>query len=210
LYLLAEFSVKYGNGMIIVEGPDGAGKTTLIRKLSGDLKLPVHQRSANSDGSPTSSQGTTRGERLAWWAFHDVRTMSDQPMSIYDRHCLISEYIYGPVVRGHLAADFQNSIIHLTIRLLAKYSLVVFCRPPDDEIGKNLWGGEDGGDGQSFQMEGVRGRWKEVVASYDAMRMFWPGDCMTYDYTNPKSYNDLLAASRIHIGRFQQIKENNR
>jgi len=190
--------------MIIVEGPDGAGKTTLIRKLSMELDLPIHERSANSDGTATMDKESTRDGNLTLWAFQDVQTIPDQPMSIYDRHCLISEYIYGPIMRGYLGANFLSPVMHLSIRQLAEYSLVVFCRPPEDEIGRNLCGD----DNASFQMEGVRGRWRELMCGYDAMRMFWPGNCITYDYTKPHDYANVATAARIHIGRFNQMKGN--
>ncbi len=189
--------------MIIVEGPDGAGKTTLIKKLSADLHVPVHERAVTSDGVPTLSTQNGRAANLAVWSFNDIRTMPEQPMSIYDRYPLVSEYVYGPVVRGFLDSNFISPIMHLAIRQLAVKSLVIFCRPPNDEIAENLFGAP-----AKDEMAGVAVKYQELAAAYDALKMFWPGDCIGYDYTRNNDYGNVLVASRIHIGRFQQEKEN--
>src|ERR1700754_1383959 len=154
--------------MIILEGPDGSGKTTLLEKLRKDLNLPIHERGVNSDSTTVLNTERSRGANLSLWAYNDVSTMDDQPMAIYDRHCLISEYIYGPVVRSNLDANMRTPTMHLLIREMAKRCLVIFCRPPDHEITKNI-------DEDPTSLGVVGEKSLSIAHAYDALKMFWPG-----------------------------------
>lgn len=183
--------------MLIIEGPDGSGKTGLLGNLEWTLGLPAHKRAVTSDGVPVTKgmPNEARGSLLSTWAYNDVTTMPEQPMAIYDRHPLISEYIYGPIVRGSIDPNMLAPSMHLLIRMMAKNSLVIFCRPPNDQLVKNV------GRSSSFQMNGVSENILKVAAAYDAMKMFWPGDCITHDYTNPESYLNVLTACRLHLAQ---------
>lgn len=180
--------------MILVEGPDGAGKTSLIRRLHGALKIPIHDRSANSDSSATLATEGSRGGNLSLWAFRDVNSMDDQPLSIYDRHCLISEYVYGPITRGFIDPNMLSPVMHLSISILAKRSLVIFCRPPNSEILANI-----SRDPESWEV--VKDKALNVAYGYDALKMFWAGDSMGFDYTREYSYESVLSSCRLHIAK---------
>jgi hypothetical protein len=183
--------------MIIVEGPDGAGKTSLIDRLKAELHLPVHERSANSDSSATMNTESTRGANLAMWAYKDVTTMDDQVMAIYDRHCLISEFVYGPIVRGYLDPNMLAPPVHFLIREMAKRCLVIFCRPPDKNVIENT-----NHDVESGQVVGDHHT--RIAYGYDALKMFWPGENMRFDYTAPYDYDSVLSACRLHIANWNR------
>src|SRR5215211_3588455 len=87
-----------GATLIIVEGPDGSGKTTLIEKLASEFNFPVMPRVVNKD--------TEAMVDLVKWTEEDL-TKGFGPR-IYDRHRLISEPIYGSVVRHEMQPGFDD------------------------------------------------------------------------------------------------------
>jgi hypothetical protein len=186
--------------ILIIEGPDGAGKTNLVKRLSTDLRIPIHERSANSDSSATLNTEVSRGANLAAWAYKDVITMPDQPFSIYDRHCLISEFVYGPITRGHLDPNMLSTTVHFLIRTMAEKCFVVFCHPTNEEITKNIQL-----DPVSQSVVGTNGL--NIAYAYDALKMFWPGQNMYYNYEDDcggGAYESVLTAARLHMVNWER------
>ena len=148
--------------MIIVEGMDNTGKTTLIQQLAEDLKLTI----AKTYYKPW-------GDRDEMVLYANWLEICPFPL-IVDRHPFISELIYGTTLRGHshsdrsLAASVQG--IHL----------VIYCRPPTDTILSTLQDRE--------QMEGVDKHAKALLDLYDEVVQ----DSVHYDYTAPEAYSNLL------------------
>lgn len=116
--------------MIIVEGPDGAGKTTLIEKLSNALELPIAPKVVDSHTNATTD--------LVKWVDYNIE--KGLTRTLYDRHRLISEPIYGPVVRGHLEPGFDNyHWLHTRQQQFRDMKpLLIWCLPPIEEVLKNL------------------------------------------------------------------------
>lgn len=108
--------------MIIVEGPDGAGKTTLIRSLCDALAIPVAPR--------VVSKGAEAMTDLVKWTEHNL-AQGFQPV-LYDRHRLISEPIYGPLLRGHPSPGFGNYawLSEQQARFRDIAPVVIACLPP--------------------------------------------------------------------------------
>lgn len=170
--------------MIIVEGPDGAGKTGLVRKLTIEFSLPTHERASHGVAGPV--------DNLFEWAHRDVVTMPEQPISVYDRHPLISEYVYGPICRSTLPVGFTTPTAHALIRMMAPRVLVVMCRPPLERLTASVTPERD--------MPGVTEHIERIASAYDALRMFWPGYVITYDYSNhSEDLPKVLAACRLHV-----------
>lgn len=106
--------------MIIVEGPDGGGKTRLLDRLTEHYtSIPVHPRASEGVDGPVKD--------LFEWAHKDVTTWRDKGLHFYDRHPLISEYIYGPTVRGHVDPRFYTTALR---RRLVHRALIIVCLPP--------------------------------------------------------------------------------
>jgi hypothetical protein len=188
--------------IIIVEGPDGAGKTTLINKMVHTLNLPVHARSANSDGSATQSTEGSRGANLSLWAYNDVTTQLNQPTSIYDRHCLISEFVYGPILRAHVPVEMTGPATRLLIQMLAKQVLVVYCRPPNENLVINCRKTP-----QPIPHLNDQNNVLKVAAGYDAWRVNWMGQSTMFDYTNPNDFASVMSACRLHIAHFENMRK---
>jgi ABC-type cobalamin/Fe3+-siderophores transport system ATPase subunit len=108
--------------VIVVEGPDGAGKTTLIKALVEYWQLPIAPRVVQKD--------TTTTINIAHWVENNVR-QGWQPL-IFDRHRLISEPIYGPILRGHQDPHFTHLPWMRTQlgRFYESQPLVIYCLPP--------------------------------------------------------------------------------
>lgn len=176
--------------MIIVEGPDGAGKTTFIEKVSRELDLPIAPKFVKSSGEGSGTND------LFGEAYKDVVTMWDRPPMIYDRHPLISEYVYGPIIRGAMPPDFLTPQAHATMRLMAQQVFVIWALPPMQTCYDNVM------DETSDQMNGVQKNIDAIWAMYHTMRMLWQGSSSMYDYTakndSPYGYSQQLMYTRLH------------
>jgi hypothetical protein len=116
--------------MLIVEGPDGSGKTTLARKLSKDLGMPVAPRAVAAD--------TTALVDIARWTEDNVD--KGFQYTIFDRHRLISEPIYGPVLRGRQDPKFIDMgwMSDMVWRFYASKPILIYCLPDIRTVWKNV------------------------------------------------------------------------
>lgn len=170
--------------MIIVEGPDGSGKTTLIEKLQHELKLPLHGRFCNSDGTVTDNEKSPRSI-LFDLAMEDIGSLSTQPPCIYDRHPMISEYVYGPIIRGELPEGFETNEARRALFTLANHTLLIICRPPLRALVSSVTAEK--------QMLGVLDNILPIRAGYDLIRTFWPVPVMTYNREELDSLDVVLS-----------------
>lgn len=118
--------------MVIVEGPDGSGKSTLVAQLAHDLSLEVQPRACSSeDGIDMAT--------LRDWVDYDMSRPIHTSM-LYDRHPLISEPIYGPILRGRMADGFNDPfwLMRRLIELDGKEPRIIYCLPPWEEVGENV------------------------------------------------------------------------
>lgn len=107
--------------MIIIEGPDGSGKSTLVDKLSRHLKLPVAPRVVGSDTKPLLN--------LRQWTEENI-SKGFQPV-IFDRHRLISEPIYGPAIKRRQNAEFYDLgwLSDMMWRFYQAQPVIIYCLP---------------------------------------------------------------------------------
>lgn len=151
--------------IIVVEGPDGAGKTTLIDKARGNQKDRYFIVCRASRYQPTIQDAF---QYLSWIRYQKSIDV------ILDRFHFISDRIYGPIIRNEdvfksLPLDFG----------LQQVSAVVYARPPLDTILANVMNG-------SNQLEGVAERTEQIVMEYDKIMAKLKGkgvDIHRYDYT---------------------------
>lgn len=107
---------------IIIEGPDGAGKSTLARQLSNYFGFPIQHRS-----KPNSEEEKQK-------MFDDYIYQAKWPSNIiYDRF-LYSEMVYGNIMRDAsvITTEQMYEVEHI---LSETGGLVIFC---DNNL-ENLW-----------------------------------------------------------------------
>lgn len=158
--------------MIVLEGPDGAGKTTLLTHLQKTFPyIDTHERFSTSDGGPVDSLDV----RVAT----DMYGISMRKPQFYDRHPFISEFIYGPILRGEIK-DGLNQIEMKTFRdTFFSDALIILCLPPAYIVDNNV-------RSDTVQMDGVLSHIGDIYNAYHSFHKHsrFPHDNLVwYDYT---------------------------
>lgn len=109
-----------GLNMILIEGPQGAGKTTLATSLSFELALPIYTY---------SEQLQSRGKYDITALIADVKQWGTKDFGIYQGHPFIEEYIYGPLFRREIGDAFYSWEIRPVIQFMWANSVIIYCRP---------------------------------------------------------------------------------
>jgi len=116
--------------MIIVEGPDGSGKSTLVDRLAQTLRLPVASKVVGADTQPLLN--------IRQWTESNVEK-GFQPV-IFDRHRLISEPIYGPAMRKRQDAEFYDLgwLSDMMWRFYQANPVIIYCLPDILTVRENV------------------------------------------------------------------------
>lgn len=169
--------------MIVVEGPDGAGKTTLIQKLSSQWDLPIAPRAVSKDAEAMTD--------LVKWVQQNV--FSAPHNQIFDRHRLISEPIYGPILRRTQRPCFDD-LAWMADMVKAFYRagpLLIYCLPPRDVVRANIQGDPD----NAVVSDHIDAIYTAYVARAAMDKAFNPNSVVIYDYTRD---NDDLTSLFSH------------
>ena len=171
--------------MVIVEGPDGSGKSTLIRHINehlGDNALPIAPRVVSKD---TESMIPS----LKAWVEDNVSRGFQA--TIFDRHRLISEPIYGTVLRSHFEPGFDD----FQWLYLQNYQLfnrckpvVIYCLPPYKLVKRNVE--LDQGNQPKDVREGIRKIYSLYVSRAASDAALY--GALVYDYTSPVGYRETI------------------
>lgn len=173
--------------MIVLEGPDGSGKTTLkdmlLERLDG---VEEHERASTSKGGPVKHPFA--------WAEADVLSWDSQPFSLYDRHPFISEPIYGTVLRGGYDHQFNSEYGRDLGHEMCTRGLIVLCLPPLKEIRANVAHNDED------QMSGVVQNIDEIALQYQIVQRHFSSrrNVFWYDYTRPGDLEKLVTVAKAH------------
>ena len=118
--------------MLIIEGPDGSGKTTLITKMVEEFGLTVAPRVKDK-------QAQTIVPDLKQWVADNLE--EGFQYRIFDRHRLISEFIYGPLIRSEQEPGFTDLIwVSNSLWLLYRWvePVIIYCLPPLEVVRANI------------------------------------------------------------------------
>ena len=78
--------------IILLEGPDKAGKSSLAKMLSERLEIPIKKHS--------HCQSAQEAFGCAKQVLYEYKKELDRPTQIWDRFYYPSDLIYGPIVAG--------------------------------------------------------------------------------------------------------------
>lgn len=164
--------------MLVFEGPDGAGKTTLMNQFQEAFDLPIAPRVVSKDAE----------------AMVDLREWVDQQldqgfsMTMFDRHRLISEPIYGPILRDEPEAGF-NEMKWLAPRMKRFYELkplIIYCLPPLEVVMKNI----ESDDDNKVVRQKIKSIYSAYVAKASMDYSFAPTTIKVWDYTGSINIKD--------------------
>lgn len=173
--------------MIILEGPDGAGKTTLLRNLD----LPQRPRFATSAGGPMNDLYARVYADFMQVFRNDNRVPE---CGVYDRHSLISEYIYGQIMPDReVPPDFLWPSAKYMLEEIRKKALLVLALPPLHVVKENLH--------KEVQLPGLHEQIFRIYQAYQVFRVTgWPErNLIVYDYTSRVSVATTRARINQHI-----------
>ena len=158
--------------IIILEGPDGAGKSTLVESFRRNSNR--YFWTLRSSGPPASVRQLLE---VLGWATHKPSDID----ILFDRHPSISESIYGPILRDvNLLKDYPQDL------WLLHSNAIVYCRPPFDVIEHNVK--------HTPQLSGVQGCLMQIVRMYDVLMesLSDSNRIIHYDYTKHR-VEDIIA-----------------
>lgn len=117
--------------IIIIEGPDGAGKTTLAKKISEQTGYMLLHR----------TQPKTEEDKKRMMDEY-VQVIKAGKNCIMDR-CWYSEMVYGPIMRDESVISFVQ-MYELESLLARNGALIIHCTAPEQTLWKRcLRRGED-------------------------------------------------------------------
>lgn len=174
--------------IVVVEGPDGSGKTNLIRNLRKEAK--EHYLCLARMNPPTHVSEITR---IVHWV---EKVFFLTPNLVLDRHPLISEPIYGPLLRGENLLEGHWNTDDIRQHFATVISRVIYCRPPTSVIYRELQKDE--------QLKGVAEKIEEITHQYDCVMKLlnhWGVRVVKYDWTAEKAREqDNISLDRIFFG----------
>lgn len=155
--------------MIIVEGVDGAGKTTLVRELQQTFELAEGER-----GTKDRKLLYTVTKRDTYSALA-AAVKGDETPKVWDR-LFFSEFVYASVVGRE--PEFNSTDRSFVSRVLeAVRPPIIVCLPPIDVVKDNIVKDE--------QMDGVTDNIDLIYGRYvGLMEGGFPEHTMLYDYTD--------------------------
>lgn len=169
--------------LVILEGPDGSGKSTLAARLlkgTGQPTLLVKR------SGPPGDVETLRFQ--AAWIEEQHKGLN----IIADRHPLISETIYAPVVRKVPVPPWTEAeaLYHFDQFRPDRRPLIIYCRAPLDRMTQS--------SRVEDQMEGVHEEYRALVLAYDRfMAKIARCDLEVYRYDFTEDSQSLDALTRV-------------
>lgn len=173
--------------MILVEGPDNSGKSTLIEQLTVEFDLFKCDRPHGPPKTPEELYNRTM----------DVQNLYKSKKLIMDRNPIIGENIYGPILRCKNMWDDipekEECEEELFSKLLSHTIFLIYCRPPR-EILLDLSTHRVKDYDTKEHLESLSKNQSRIVDAYDRFMSEWA--TYTYNYKDPLALNNLKETLR--------------
>lgn len=170
--------------LIICEGMDNSGKSTLVAKLQLDLDAPIVK--------PPSWNRIFKLGKKAITVYADWLQLEHYQAKyidiIMDRHPLISTFVYEPVLFN--SNSLKTHPAYQTLKTVFQDSkpLIVYCRPSDETI-RNF--------GERDQMAGVVDHAPALTCAYDLLMDRYRRD--GFNVINYDWQSDSYLTLKLHL-----------
>jgi len=184
---------------VIVEGPDGGGKSTLLMQLRSEFPGKLMERVVDKDTNPMVD--------LKRWVEEDVdpdmvseKVFNELPgeFVFYDRHRLISEPIYGPIlrIRQYVGFDDYKWLEKMLRCFRAQMPIIVYCLPPLPVVINNIRHDPD----NTRVLERIEAIYTAYLtrAALDKLSL-WGSQVFIYDYTHPDPTMLRIRAAMVNL-----------
>lgn len=169
---------------IIVEGCDNCGKTTLIEKLSKEFGMEV----------VNSCRSIPLDDQFRW-----IQSQIMSKPVIHDRFTLISENVYGPILRSN--SKFEPMVGpgymgYCSAVVAALDAIVIWCNPKVTTIEETFH--------ERKQIAGAEHNITKICLAYKHQMRLWEGwgsIVLQYDWKQDKDANKLIKK----LKRWEQI-----
>lgn len=187
--------------MIIVEGPDGAGKTTLCNKLAEDFGLEVMDWQTELGISRDDMK--VNPTRRYYYALREELEDNDLLAGVIHDRLYFSSLVYGPIQQGNIQMSREDQTLISRV-ILALACPIILCMPPKDVVLANVHNPD------FHQMKGIREQISDIYDAYD--QLFRAKDkvypyVMWYDYTGTRTesnfwnYEELAKRVKHYLDR---------
>ena len=178
--------------MILVEGPNGGGKTTLVRHLADKHRLLIADMKRDLHRPPDTSP---EGQRERVYTFLAQALMGNSPVRIVDR-LYFSELVYGHLWRYKVAFTDQEQL--MIEQVMEAMSIpVIFCIPPVSICRENV-------EGVESQHEKVLPTLDAIYGMYDNIALGRPDLVYRYDYTQG---DEALEYIDTHVAAYLDFRK---
>jgi hypothetical protein len=183
---------------IVIEGPDNAGKSTLLDQILSALCIPAIRPPSYNKIYDKGEQEVTK---YTEWMLRDFEASKQQTI-VYDRHPLISANIYEPILINRNSILLNERYNALAYEFAKINPIIVYCRPPMSTI--TNWGIRS-------QMNGVKENITKIIQQYDYMMpriKSYGFDVLYYDYTDAGAFEVLIKLLKVGIKKRQSEVSN--
>jgi hypothetical protein len=171
---------------IIIEGPDGAGKTTLAKRVAEHYGLeymrPPEQFLSSGEGP--------RNGLVEWWDMQLAKAPSDLANLVFDRCFYISDPIYQQAQPARDLLLPPTLLSHGIMRLWNAEPYLIFCLTDFDQILANVRiAGRSHLDITAEELSKV---WNQYYAYYAMWQMALYDNVVKYNYQEEDAWDRVV------------------